>query len=80
VNPLTTMETTKYSFWVERHEICYVQWIIESYDGMASTRTIDPVSGEIEISIAPGCEEEIFSLIKYLTEEGGIYVKEKKAH
>jgi hypothetical protein len=74
------METSKYIFSVERHEICYLQWAIESYDGMAFMRTIDPVRGEIEISIAPGCEEEIFSLIKYLTEKGGIYVKEKKAY
>jgi len=37
---------------------------------MASMRTINPANGEIEISISPGCEEDIFSLIKYLKEEG----------
>lgn len=71
MNPLTTMQTSKYILSVERNEICYLQWIIESYDGMASMRTINPVNGEIEISISPGCEQEIFSLIKYLKEEGG---------
>jgi len=40
-------------------------------------RTINPVNGEIEISLSPGCEEEIFSLINYLKEEGGIHVEEK---
>lgn len=64
------MQTSKYILSVERNEICYLQWIIESYDGMASMRTINPVNGEIEISISPGCEQEIFSLIKYLKEEG----------
>jgi len=70
VNPLTTMQTSKYILSVERNEICYLQWIIESYDGMASMRTINPANGEIEISISPGCEEDIFSLIRYLKEEG----------
>jgi hypothetical protein len=54
-----------------------LQWIIESYDGMASMRTINPANGEVEISISPGCKEDIFSLIKYLKEEESIYVKEK---
>ena len=71
------MQTSKYIFSVRRNEICYLQWIIESYDGMASMRTINPVNGEIEISLPPGCEEEIFSLINYLKEEGGIHVVEK---
>lgn len=39
-------------------------------------RTIDPVNGKVEISIAPGCTEEILSLINYLHEEGSIHVKE----
>jgi len=64
------MQTSKYLLFVERNEICYLQWIIESYDGMASMRTVNPANGEIEISISPGCEEGIFSLIKYLKEEG----------
>ena len=51
-----------------------MQWIIESYDGMASMRTINSANGEIEISIAPGCKEDIFSLIKYLKEEGTIHI------
>ncbi len=72
MNPLTTMQTSKYILSVERNEICYLQWIIESYDGMASIRTISPSNGEIEISIAPGCEGEIFSVLKYLKGEGGI--------
>lgn len=64
------MQTSKYILFVEKNEICYLQWIIESYDGMASMRTINPANGEIEISISPGYEEDIFSLIRYLKEEG----------
>jgi len=78
VNPLTTMQkTSKYILSIDRKEICFLQWIIESYDGMASVRTINPEKGEIEISISPGCKEEVFSLINYLKEEGSIHVKDK---
>lgn len=49
--------------------------MIESYDGMAIMRTIDPMNGTVEISIAPGCREEIVSLINYLKEEGSIHLK-----
>ena len=45
---------------------------------MASVRTINPPNGDIEISIAPGCKEEITSLIRYLREEGSIHVKADK--
>jgi hypothetical protein len=60
---------------IEKSEICYLQWIIESYDGMAVMRTIDPTNGTVEISIAPGCMEEIVSLLNCLKEEGSIHIK-----
>ena len=78
MNPLKTRQASKYILSIDRKEICYLQWIIESYDGMASVRTINPANGDIEISIAPGCEEEIASLIRYLREEGSIHVKADK--
>jgi hypothetical protein len=74
------MQTTKLTLSIEKREICYLQWIIESYDGMASLRTIDPAHGKVEISIAPECSEEIFSLINRLEEDMRIHVKEKKGH
>jgi hypothetical protein len=80
VNLLSTGQTSKYTLSVDTKEICWLQWVIESYDGMASVRTIDPAHGEIEISIAPGCDEELFSLIKYLREEGSIHVKAERPY
>jgi hypothetical protein len=47
---------------------------------MASMRTTNPTNGEVEISISPGCREEISSLIKYLKDEGSIHVKAEKSH
>jgi hypothetical protein len=80
VNLLSTGQTSKYTLSVDTKEICWLQWVIESYDGIASVRTIDPAHGEIEISIAPGCDEEVFSLIKYLREEGSIHVKAERPY
>jgi hypothetical protein len=59
---------------IEKSEISYLQWIIESYDGMAIVRTLDPKNGTVEISIAPGCAKEILSIINHLKEDGSIHV------
>ena len=80
MNLLSTRQTSKYTLSIDRKEICWLQWVIESYGGMASVRTIDPANGEIEISIAPGCDEEILSLINYLKEEGSIHVKAERPY
>ena len=60
------METIKRSFQVERREISYLRWIIESYDGMAVLRTIDPHKAVIELQISPGCQDLIFELLESL--------------
>jgi len=72
------METYKITLCIPRKDICYLQWIMESYDGMANVKTIDPVKGEIEISVVPDCRKEILSLIEYLKEEENIHVSKEK--
>jgi len=72
------MQTSKYFLTIDRKEICYLQWIIESYDGIASVTTVNQANGDIEISMAPGCKEEIFSLINRLKIEGKINVKKEE--
>ena len=47
-------------FHVDRKEISYLRFTLESYDGMAIVTTLDPYTALIEVSIAPGCEETIF--------------------
>jgi hypothetical protein len=69
------MRASKLILCVETRDICYLQWIIESYDGMANMRTTDPIRGEVEISIAPGCGEEINALINRLKHDGSIHVR-----
>ena len=68
------METTKYILRVDRCEINYLTVIIESYDGMAVVRTIDPKAALIELQISPGCEGEIGALLKHLKNKEGINI------
>ena len=60
------METTRANFHVDRKEISYLRWIIESYDGMAFLKTIDPHKAIIELEISPGCERLVFELLDHL--------------
>jgi hypothetical protein len=66
------METSKHIFRVERRDISYLRSTIESYDGMAVVRTIDPHEAYIEIQISPGCEHLVFELLDSLSEEEGL--------
>ena len=72
---ITKMETIKRFFQVERREINYLRWIVESYDGMAVLRTIDPHKAIIELGIAPGCENLFRELILSLKEWEGIKLR-----
>jgi hypothetical protein len=60
------MESLKLNFLVERQEISYLRWIIESYDGIAFLKTIDPHQAVIELDISPGCNEFINELLDFL--------------
>ena len=66
------METVKHIFRVDRREINYLRVIIESYDGMAVVKTIDPHVALVELQISPGCEDLVFELLDDLVENEGI--------
>jgi len=63
------METTKRIFKVDREDIHYLRTTIESYDGMAVVRTVDPGEATIELLIAPGCEDLVSRLLAALREK-----------
>jgi hypothetical protein len=60
------MEAGRRVFQVNRHDICYLRYTIESYDGMAVVRTIDPHTAKIEVTVAPGCDALVDQLIENL--------------
>ncbi|MBL7212487.1 MAG: DUF4911 domain-containing protein [Desulfobacteraceae bacterium] len=70
------METTKRVFRVERRDINYLRSTIESYDGMAVVKTLDPHKALIEIQVSPGCEEFVLELMTSLSEEERIMIED----
>jgi len=70
------METTKRVFRVERRDINYLRSTIESYDGMAVVKTLDPHKALIEIQVSPGCEEFVLELMSSLSEEERIMIED----
>ena len=61
-------------FQVDRREIHYLRFTLESYDGMAVVSTIDPHLALIEVSIAPGCEKLISELMDALIKDEGMSI------
>ncbi|MBW1698705.1 MAG: DUF4911 domain-containing protein [Deltaproteobacteria bacterium] len=57
------MKTRKYLYRVNRKEICYIQAILEGYDGLATMSTLNPGEAIIEIAVSPGRENELEMLI-----------------
>ena len=60
------METIKKILRVDRREICFVKFILEAYDGIATMTTIDPCQGIVLLRIAPGCEKEVDTVLQDL--------------
>jgi hypothetical protein len=69
------METIKQIIQVDRKEINYLRTTLESYDGLAVVRTIDPQVACLEIMIAPGCEDLTFGLLDSLEKVEGLKIK-----
>jgi hypothetical protein len=63
VSPVESL--TQY-YRVDRREIAYIKFVIESYDGVGLLSTVEPQSGLIVIRIPPGCEELIDDIISDL--------------
>jgi hypothetical protein len=70
------MDTTKKVFRVKRGDIGYLRFTIESYDGMAVVRTLDPFKALIELQISPGCEEFVQELMTSLSKEERLMVED----
>lgn len=63
------METIKKYLRVDRREICFLRFIFEAYDGIAIITTIDPDSGIVLLSIAPGCEDDVEMILQDLKKD-----------
>ncbi len=54
---------------VRRNDMAYVQFILESYEGMVNVTAIDSRCGWLSVSIMPGFQEETTAAIKALAQE-----------
>jgi hypothetical protein len=52
----------------------YLRATVESYDGMAVVRTVDPHEAVIELLVAPGCESLVMGLIDDLRKNENLAV------
>lgn len=66
-SPTKDMETLKVLYRIKPQDIAYLRGTIESYDGMAIVKTVDPQEGVVELRIAPGCEGLIQEILDYLS-------------
>ena len=60
------MDTLKKYYRIDRRNISFLRFIFEGYDGIALVTTINAAEGLVRLSIAPGCLEEVESVIKKL--------------
>ena len=63
------MEIIKKYFRVDRREICFLRFIFEACDGIATLTTVDPVLGVVLLHIAPGCEEDVEIILQDLKKD-----------
>ncbi len=63
------MNTVQKYFRLNSRHMAYLKFIVESYEGLAVLRTVDPEKGIIEWMIPPDRLEDAEELIKSLREE-----------
>ena len=59
-------------FLVSRNQIAYLRLILESYDGLAFMRTLDPSRAVVEIGYSPTRRRDAEALILALEKETGL--------
>lgn len=63
------MDTISLFIQIPPHEIAYLNFVLESYEGVAAVRTVDPHEGIVELMVSPHYQEEIKEILKDLAEE-----------
>ena len=60
------LDTIKKYLRVDRREICFLKFIFEAYDGIASITTVNPDLGVVRLHIPPGCAEDVEIILQDL--------------
>jgi hypothetical protein len=64
---------------VPRRDIAYVKFVIESYEGVAVTRTVDPAAGLVVVLVAPDFLPVAERILTALAAEGACETVESSA-
>lgn len=70
---MIAVECTVKHYLVRPRDIYLLRFILEGYDGLAVVTTLNRESGLVQISIAPGCEDELEQILT--AENSGLDVK-----
>ena len=60
------LETIKKYIRIDRREICFLKFILEAYDGIASITTVNSHLGVVRLHIPPGCAEDVEIILQDL--------------
>jgi hypothetical protein len=63
------MDTVQWYFRVNRKDIAYMKFVLESYEGLGVFRTVDPGSGIVEVMVPPGLEKDMEMVLEGLRDE-----------
>ena len=63
------MKTKRKYLRVDRREICFIKFIFEAYNGIATITTVDPDQGIVLLCIAPGCENDVEMILQDLKKD-----------
>jgi hypothetical protein len=73
------MDTISLLIQIPPEEIAFLSFILESYEGVAIARTIDPHEGIVELMVPPHYQEEIREILKDLADKFPIQEVAEKA-
>jgi hypothetical protein len=63
------MDTISLIIQVPPQEIAYFSFIMESYEGIAIVRTLDPQKGSVELMVSPHFQEELAAILADLSRQ-----------
>jgi hypothetical protein len=64
------MQTDQKHIRIDRRDICYLQAILDAYDGLVSMTTVDAEMGVVQLFIAPGQQAVIDAILVDLSQGG----------